>query len=299
VTVSQQSWVDFPVLVCLYLSQCVREFVCVCICSSRFEARRYARSVQTIIRYFSRSDGAGYSAAAHAAAASHACVRRRAARPACGRRAAVATPVPLPSCAGGLSDLHVYDPAAEAWTDISAALSGTPPSPRRGHGFTSAGGKLYVHGGWDGSGEGRAGWAEGVGMAGSRRGGATCCRETGGAAGRWAWGSVASVLACVDVLIGAGMVWGGGDAWRTGGRRFACVWQRRRLARAQAPRLGGKFGWEGKGGRRALFAERESMRVYVRAPMHPGHPFIGKADCSWCEHACLRGRMHIFCHVRT
>ena len=59
---------------------------------------------------------------------------------------------PRPSCAGGLNDLHVYDPAAGAWTDLSAALSGTPPSRRRLHGFTSAGGKLYVHGGLDLSG---------------------------------------------------------------------------------------------------------------------------------------------------
>jgi hypothetical protein len=38
------------------------------------------------------------------------------------------------------------------------------------------------------------------------------------------------VLACVRALIGAGMVWGGGDAWGTGGRRFNGVRQRRRLA---------------------------------------------------------------------
>ena len=36
-----------------------------------------------------------------------------------------------------------------AWTDLSAAASGTPPPPRTGHGFTAAGGRLYVHGGWD------------------------------------------------------------------------------------------------------------------------------------------------------
>ena len=46
-----------------------------------------------------------------------------------------------------LDDLHMYDPAAAAWTDLSAALNGTPPSPRYGHGFAAAGGKLYVHGG--------------------------------------------------------------------------------------------------------------------------------------------------------
>ncbi len=48
-----------------------------------------------------------------------------------------------------LNDLHAYDPAAGGWTDLSTALSGTPPSPRDGHGLASAGGKLYVHGGGD------------------------------------------------------------------------------------------------------------------------------------------------------
>ena len=65
----------------------------------------------------------------------------------------------------------MYDPAAGAWTDLSAALSGTPPSSRGYHGFTSAGGKLYVHGGYGGdSGEGGAGRAEGVGMVGAEAG---------------------------------------------------------------------------------------------------------------------------------
>jgi N-acetylneuraminic acid mutarotase len=53
----------------------------------------------------------------------------------------------------GLNDLHVFDPVAEAWTDLSAAISGSPPSPRWGHGFTSAGDKLYVFGGWDDQGD--------------------------------------------------------------------------------------------------------------------------------------------------
>jgi hypothetical protein len=64
----------------------------------------------------------------------------------------------------------VYDPAARAWTDLSAALSGTPPSPRTYHGFTSAGGKLYMHGGYGDSGERGAGRAEGVGIAGAEAG---------------------------------------------------------------------------------------------------------------------------------
>ena len=46
-----------------------------------------------------------------------------------------------------LQDLHVYDPAAMAWTELSAASSGTPPSARAFHGFASTVGKLYIHGG--------------------------------------------------------------------------------------------------------------------------------------------------------
>ncbi len=50
--------------------------------------------------------------------------------------------------AGLLNDFHVYDPANIRWTDLSAAASGSPPSPRDGHGFALLGGKLYVHGGY-------------------------------------------------------------------------------------------------------------------------------------------------------
>ena len=42
--------------------------------------------------------------------------------------------------------------ALGACADISSSVSGTPPSPRSGHGLTSLGGKIYVHGGWGGSG---------------------------------------------------------------------------------------------------------------------------------------------------
>ena len=56
------------------------------------------------------------------------------------------TPAPT-SRAGDLGDLHVYDPVAMAWTNLSAAASGTPPVPRYWHGFTTVGGRLYVHGG--------------------------------------------------------------------------------------------------------------------------------------------------------
>ena len=35
------------------------------------------------------------------------------------------------------------------WTNLSGVASGTPPAARRFHGFTSADGMLYVHGGED------------------------------------------------------------------------------------------------------------------------------------------------------
>jgi hypothetical protein len=206
------------------------------ICTSCFEARHDACSAQTIIGYFSRRDGGEYSAAAHAAAASHACVRRRAARPACDQRAAVAPP--CPSCAGYLNDLHVYDPAAGAWTDLSAALSGTPPSPMGRHGFESAGGKLYVHGSWDDSGEGGRGGQRAWGWRSPRQGGATCWHEIGGAAGRQALGRVAGetaggrmrgLLACVRERVD----WCGDGVGRRG--RVADWWPPLRRCPAEAP----------------------------------------------------------------
>ena len=55
--------------------------------------------------------------------------------------------VPHTFLAEDVNDLYAYDPASMAWTNLSATASGAPPSPRAFHGFTSAGGKLYVHGG--------------------------------------------------------------------------------------------------------------------------------------------------------
>ena len=46
------------------------------------------------------------------------------------------------------NDLWSFDPPAKVWTDLSGAASGTPPTPRSSHGFTSAAGGLFVHGGW-------------------------------------------------------------------------------------------------------------------------------------------------------
>ncbi len=45
-----------------------------------------------------------------------------------------------------LDDLYSFDPATMVWTMLLAAGS-VRPSARSFHGFTSAGGKLYVHGG--------------------------------------------------------------------------------------------------------------------------------------------------------
>ncbi len=44
-----------------------------------------------------------------------------------------------------LDDLFMFDLANMTWTRLAAANA---PSARYGHGFTSAGGKLYVHGGY-------------------------------------------------------------------------------------------------------------------------------------------------------
>ena len=59
----------------------------------------------------------------------------------------------LPVAAEFLNDLHAYDLNGTAWTDLSAAAAGTPPSARCAHGLASIEGKLYVHGGESDSGE--------------------------------------------------------------------------------------------------------------------------------------------------
>jgi hypothetical protein len=51
------------------------------------------------------------------------------------------------------NDLHVLDPASMSFQNLSSFyILGTAPPARYGHGFKSAEGKLYVHGGWDGNG---------------------------------------------------------------------------------------------------------------------------------------------------
>jgi hypothetical protein len=39
------------------------------------------------------------------------------------------------------------------WTDLSKAAAGVSPAVRNAHGFTTVGGRLYVHGGYGSKGE--------------------------------------------------------------------------------------------------------------------------------------------------
>jgi hypothetical protein len=62
----------------------------------------------------------------------------------------------LPST-GYLDDMYSFDPATVTWTLLSTVDDAYRPSARDGHGLTSAGGRLYLHGGsGDGAGVGRA-----------------------------------------------------------------------------------------------------------------------------------------------
>jgi hypothetical protein len=49
--------------------------------------------------------------------------------------------------AGSSNDLHAYEPTSMTWFDLSSYVLGALPPVRQGHGFASAGGKLYVHAG--------------------------------------------------------------------------------------------------------------------------------------------------------
>jgi hypothetical protein len=60
----------------------------------------------------------------------------------------------LPKLPGNLGDLNSFDPASMTWALLSAATgSDPPPAVRHSHGFSSTGGKLYVHSGknWNGN----------------------------------------------------------------------------------------------------------------------------------------------------
>jgi hypothetical protein len=184
-------------VVCGCAHMCVSEFIRVFfyvyllahICTSHFVASHNACSVQTIIGYFSPRDGAGYSAAAYAAA-SHACVRRRSASPACYRRAAVARPARPAQATSTTSTCTIRPPGPGQTSQPPSAAPRHRPgavtaSRRRGTSSTCTG--AIVTAVREGRG-GRRAW----GWWGPRRGGATCCHETGTAVGRRAWGRVAS-----------------------------------------------------------------------------------------------------------
>ncbi len=51
------------------------------------------------------------------------------------------------STAKTLAGLNVLDTSKHRWSDLSGTIHGEQPTPRYSHGFTSAGGKLYLHGG--------------------------------------------------------------------------------------------------------------------------------------------------------
>ena len=57
-------------------------------------------------------------------------------------------------CAVGILDeLLMLDPRTLHWTQVTNSSHGKAPSPRFGHGFCAAGGRLYVHGGQSTTGE--------------------------------------------------------------------------------------------------------------------------------------------------
>ena len=46
-----------------------------------------------------------------------------------------------------MNDLYRFDPETLSWTDLTNAVSGTPPQPMARMGFAAVGNMLYVHGG--------------------------------------------------------------------------------------------------------------------------------------------------------
>ena len=76
-------------------------------------------------------------------------------------------PLKHPSAGRPLNDLHSFDPATMTWTLLSPANDAGRPSARANHGFTSAGGRLYVHGGYGDAGEADLTAGSWVGMGGA------------------------------------------------------------------------------------------------------------------------------------
>ena len=54
---------------------------------------------------------------------------------------------------GSSRELFEYDPVSRRWTNLTSVMGGAAPVARFGHSFTSANGKLFLHGGWTGTGE--------------------------------------------------------------------------------------------------------------------------------------------------
>ncbi len=54
--------------------------------------------------------------------------------------------------AGLLADFHVFEPANGTWTDLTESAGGTWPVARYRHGMTTAGGLIYLFGGFGGRG---------------------------------------------------------------------------------------------------------------------------------------------------
>jgi hypothetical protein len=51
------------------------------------------------------------------------------------------------TAAGFYSDFHAFDLESMTWFNLTKYVIGTAPTARWAYGFTSSGGKLYVHGG--------------------------------------------------------------------------------------------------------------------------------------------------------
>ena len=58
------------------------------------------------------------------------------------------------------NDLYLFDVSEGIWSNLSGIVAGSKPAPRVFFGFASSGGKLYLFGGLQGSGEARANFSD-------------------------------------------------------------------------------------------------------------------------------------------
>ena len=56
-----------------------------------------------------------------------------------------------------MNDLYMLHLSTKTWSDLTYIVDGPRPSPREGHGFASANGKLFVFGGDSNAGESTCG----------------------------------------------------------------------------------------------------------------------------------------------